>query len=185
MDAGPEIVPLSAAEAERELAGLAAVLHACVHAGASVSFVLPFSLADAESFWRRKVLPGLHAGTVVLLAARDQGRIVGTVQIDCDTPPNQPHRAEVRKLLVHPEARRRGLARALMAELERRAAARGRTLITLDTASDDKAEPLYRSLGYNVVGVIPDYSLDPAGTPRRDPTTIMYKHLQPAAQTGA
>ena len=104
------------------------------------------------------------------------GRIVGSVQLDTDTPPNQPHRAEVRKLLVHPDFRRQGLARALMAELERHAQLLGRSLLTLDTRTGDHAEPLYVSLGYSTVGVIPGYCRDTVED-RLDSTTIMYKTL--------
>jgi ribosomal protein S18 acetylase RimI-like enzyme len=158
----------------RELGGL---LHACVHAGASVNFVLPFTVEDSEAFWTRKVLPAVQGGRRLLWVARQGGRIVGSVQLDHhDTPPNQPHRAEVTKLLVHPECRRRGIARALMAELEREAGRLGRSLITLDTRTGDQAEPLYASLGYRTAGVIPGYCRDPMED-RLDSTTIMYKVL--------
>src|SRR5262245_325754 len=131
----------------RDLDMLAEVLHAVVHTGAGVSFVVPFSLGEARAFWTEKVLPGVRAHTRRVVVARAAGaRIVGTVQIDLATPPNQPHRAEVAKLLVHPGARRRGIARALMVALEALAAASGRTLLTLDTWTDGHAERLYRSL---------------------------------------
>jgi len=152
---------------------LAGLLHAAVHAGASVNFVMPFSKAEAARFWTERVAPGLAAGTRVLLVLRDKGKIVGSVQLDCDTPPNQPHRAEVAKLLVHPACRRRGYARALMAAIEPLAHERGRTLITLDTRTGDAAEPLYRSLGYTTVGTIPGYCRDPFAD-TLDSTTIMY-----------
>ncbi len=171
-----EIAALSPEEAAKETGALAALLHACVHAGASVNFIMPFSLDEAEAFWRDKVLPPLHAGSRVLLVAREGLRIVGTVQLAIDTPPNQPHRAEVTKLLVHPGFRRRGIAKMLMMELELRAAALTRSLITLDTRSGDMAEPLYASLGYLTAGTIPDYCLDPLEA-RLDATTIMYKRL--------
>jgi ribosomal protein S18 acetylase RimI-like enzyme len=115
-------------------------------------------------------------GTRLLLVAKKAGRIVGSVQLDLDTPPNQPHRAEVRKLMVRPDSRRQGIARALMAEVERLAGARKRSLLTLDTRTGDSAEPLYASMGYKIVGVVPGYCLDPF-TPRLDSTTIMYKTL--------
>jgi ribosomal protein S18 acetylase RimI-like enzyme len=156
---------------------LGALLHACVYAGASISFVLPFTTDDSEAFWCNNVLPVVRNGTRVLLVARQNGRIVGSVQLDYDTPPNQPHRAEVRKLLVHPAFRRQGIAKALMVELERLASCLGRSLITLDTRTGDKAEPLYASLGYKTVGVIPGYSRDPINKDHLDPTTIMYKNL--------
>lgn len=171
---------LTADELERETGALAELLHVCVHAGASVGFILPCPLAECEAFWR-KVLAAVRDGGRVLLVARLDGRIVGTVQLDHDTPANQPHRAEVRKLLVHPEFRRRGISRALMLELERRAAALGRRLLTLDTRTGDAAEPLYAGLGYETVGVIPGYCLDPEED-RLDGTTIMYKQLRGGAR---
>lgn len=172
-----DIACVSAEELERELAAFAGLLHDCVHAGASVNFVLPFSVDDAARFWRCKALPGLKAGTRLLLAARSDGQLAGAVMLDWDTPPNQPHRAEVTKLLVHPDFRRQGLARALMLALEREAGLRRRSLITLDTRTGDKAEPLYASLGYQVAGVIPGYSRDPFDATKLDPTTLMYKQL--------
>ncbi|MCG8361443.1 MAG: GNAT family N-acetyltransferase [Kiloniellales bacterium] len=174
---GPTAISIfSADDIASHLRELGALLHACVHAGASVNFVLPYSEADSAAFWRRKVLPAVGEGTRLLLVARRDERIAGAVQLDTDTPPNQPHRAEVSKLLVHPDFRRQGIARALMAELERLASQRGRSLITLDTRTGDKAEPLYVSLGYKTAGVIPGYCLDPFED-RLDPTTIMYKAL--------
>ena len=161
---------------EAHISSLGGLLQACVHGGAGVHFVLPFTEKDAEVFWIEKVRPAIKDGTRVLLVARKDGRIAGSVQLDTDTPPNQPHRAEVSKLLVHPEFRRQGIARALMAELERHASGLGRSLMTLDTVTGDNAEPLYTSLGYKPVGVLPGYSLNPAGD-RLDSTTIMYKVL--------
>lgn len=179
MDAIAEIgvESLTPGQAEREIPALAALLHDCVHAGASVNFIMPFRLDEAEAFWRGKVLPPLRAGPRVLLVVREGRGIAGTVQLSTDTPPNQPHRAEVTKLLVHPDFRRRGIARALMAELERRARTLGRDLITLDTRTGDMAEPLYTSLGYVTAGTIPGYCLDPSAN-RLDATTIMYKRLE-------
>ncbi|MBW8637481.1 GNAT family N-acetyltransferase [Hoeflea sp. WL0058] len=161
---------------ERRIDDFATVLHACVHAGANVNFVLPFSREDSAAFWMDKVAPALANGKRVLWAAMENERVAGTVQLDYDTPPNQPHRAEVTKLLVHPDFRRRGLAKALMAELETEAQRLGRSLITLDTRTGDKAEPLYASLGYQTVGIIPDFCVDPIEN-RLHPTTIMYKAL--------
>ena len=170
------IVKFSAEDVECHMGELAGLLHACVKAGASINFILPFSLAESETFWRRKVLPPVREGGLVVLAALRDGRIVGSVQLDHDTPPNQPHRAEVRKLMVHPGFRRAGIARALMAEIERAARALGRSLITLDTRTGDKAEPLYATLGYKAAGIIPGYCRDTVEN-RLDPTTIMYKVL--------
>jgi len=172
----PVISTLSGDELDRHIGELGALLHACVHAGANINFVLPFLRDDAEAFWRSKVLPTVRDGGRVLWVARLDDAIVGSVQLDRDMPPNQPHRAEVTKLLVHPDVRRRGIARALMAELHRHARDLGRTLITLDTRTGDKAEPLYASLGYRTAGIIPDFCRDPAED-RLHPTTIMYKAL--------
>lgn len=167
---------VSAAELDAQLDAFASLLLACVHDGASVGFILPFSQDEARAFWSAKILPAVKEGALVLLAAYVDGRLAGTVQLDHNTPPNQPHRAEVRKLLVHPDARRRGLARALMLELETRAVALRRSLLTLDTRTGDEAEPLYASLGFRTSGIIPDFCRDTL-TDRLDPTTIMYKSL--------
>ncbi|MEX2237463.1 MAG: GNAT family N-acetyltransferase [Dehalococcoidia bacterium] len=160
---------------------LGEVLHAVVHTGAGVSFIVPFSIAEARTFWVDQVLPGVRDRTRRVLVARWDTRIVGTVQIDLAVPPNQQHRAEVLKLLVHPEARRHGIARALMTELESIAQDEGRTLLTLDTWTGGNAESLYRSMGYIAAGVIPRYARGSL-TPELEPTTIMYKELsRPAA----
>lgn len=175
-DAQISISRISAEEMASHLAGLGALLHACVHDGASVGFVLPYSREDAEAYWRDKVRPELAGGGLVCLVARRKGEIVGSGQLAYDTMPNQRHRADVRKLLVHPNHRRQGIARALMGELERIAWTLGRRLLTLDTRSGDKAEPLYLSLGYRIAGVIPGYCRDPFED-KLDSTTIMYKLL--------
>ena len=159
-----------------DLEMLAEVLHACVHAGASVSFVLPFSIDDARAFWHNQVLSAVRTGGCCVLVARCAERIVGTVQLDLDTPPNQSHRAEVRKLLVHPQARRRGIARRLMNELEDYARAARRSLLTLDTTTGGFAEPLYLSVGYVRAGAIPRYARR-ADSPELEGTTLMYKEL--------
>jgi ribosomal protein S18 acetylase RimI-like enzyme len=170
-----QIVELDATGAARDLEALTDILRACVHAGASVNFVLPFEHEHARAVWRR-VLGMMEAGGRRLMVARRGGRTVGTVQLDIATPPNQPHRAEVTKLLVHPDARRLGIARALMLAVEDMARREGRHLLTLDTRTGDNAEPLYRDLGFTVVGVIPGYSVAPEGG-RLDATTLMYKQL--------
>jgi GNAT superfamily N-acetyltransferase len=159
-----------------DLEMLGGVLHACVHAGASVSFVLPFSGDDAKAFWHDQVLPAVRAGSCCVLVARSAEQIVGTVQLDLSTPPNQSHRAEVRKLLVHPDARRRGIARALMIALEEQAREARRSLLTLDTVSGASAEPLYLSIGYVPIGVFPRYARRP-DSPELESTTLMYKEL--------
>jgi GNAT superfamily N-acetyltransferase len=159
-----------------ELDGLAEVLHAAVYAGASVSFILPFSKDDARAFWADKILPDVRRRKRRVLIARSSGILAGTVQLNLDVPPNQAHRAEVIKLLVHPAERRRGIARALMTAIEAIARAEGRTLLTLDTRTGDAAEPLYLSLGYVLAGVIPRYARHPAES-RLEGTSILYKEL--------
>ena len=159
-----------------DLEELAHILRAIVYHGAGVSFVVPFSMEDSRAFWTDKVLPGVLTGTRCVLVARIANRIVGTVQMDTATPPNQPHRADVTKMLVRPDSQRRGIARALMVRLEEVALARGRTLLTLDTWTGSHAETLYRSLGYVEVGVIPRYARG-STTPALEPATFMYKEL--------
>jgi ribosomal protein S18 acetylase RimI-like enzyme len=170
---------LDAAAIERDLDMLADVLHAVVHDGAGVSFVVPFSVDESRAFWVDRVLPGMRAGTRRVAVARRGSRIVGTAQLELAWPPNQQHRAEVTKLLVHPDARRQGIARALMLALEDIALASGRTLLTLDTWTGGSAERLYQSLGYVTVGVIPRFARGSL-TAQLEPTTIMYKELRPA-----
>ena len=165
---------------ERDVWALGNLLHDCVHTGAHVSFVLPFSHDDAAAFWRHKVFPSVEAGTCCVLVARNErDRVVGTVQLDLAMPPNQPHRGEIKKLLVHPSERRSGIARALMMCIEQEARAAQRTLLTLDTASP-AAEQLYASLGYVRVGVIPRFSVHPE-TRELEGTTVMYKELSASA----
>jgi GNAT superfamily N-acetyltransferase len=165
---------LSAPDARARLSELAEVLHDCVEGGASVSFMLPFSQEDAEAFFS-KVIDGVEAGERILLAALKNSRVVGTVQITTAMPPNQPHRGDVAKLLVHRESRGSGLARLLMEEVERQAREAGKTLLVLDTVTDGVAEGLYGRLGWTRVGIIPDYAMYPDGT--LTPTTIFYKSL--------
>jgi ribosomal protein S18 acetylase RimI-like enzyme len=170
------IEELDAAAAERELPALTEVLRACVEGGASVNFVLPFSQADSEAWWRRAVLPALAAGERRLLAARVGGRILGTVQLAFAPQPNQPHRADVTKLLVHPDSRRQGLARALMTRIEAIARESGRSLITLDTREGDAAEALYRSLGYVLLGIVPRFARAPDSA-RLEGASFFYKEV--------
>ncbi len=168
---------LTAAEVEARLDELGALLHACVEDGASINFIHPYSLDDARRFWVRKVLPRVGDDALTVLIAEQNGRIVGSVQLDCDTPPNQVHRADIKKLLVHPDFQRRGIGRRLMTEIEKVAQRLGRSLLTLDTRSGDKGEPLYLSLGFIVAGIIPDYSRD-ARSDRLDAASFMYKPLE-------
>ena len=156
-----EIITLDPVAATAAIPELADVLADCVAGGASVSFMLPFTPADAAAFFG-KVVASVVRGETVLLAAKLDGRIVGTVQLGLDMPPNQPHRGDIKKLLVHRAARHHGIGAALMARAEAEAKARGRTLLVLDTASGD-AERLYARGGWQRVGVIPDYAMWPGG----------------------
>ncbi len=142
---------------------LADVLTDCAAGGASVNFMHPFSHADAKKYFE-KVIPDIARGETILLGARLDGRLVGTVQLGLDTPPNQRHRADVKKLLVHRSARGRGIGIgvALMQHVEAVAKTHGRTLLTLDTASAE-AERLYRRAGWPRLGAIPDYAMWPGG----------------------
>jgi len=159
----------------RELAGaLGEVLADCVQGGASVSFMLPFTKADGEAFFR-KVAEGVAVGERVLLAAFREGRVLGTVQMLVAQPPNQPHRADVAKLLVARAARREGVAQLLMEAVEREAAHLGETLLVLDTATGSDAERLYERLGWTKTGAIPNYALMPDGA--MTATTIFWKEL--------
>ena len=169
-----EIRQLSAAEGRRHLSALAEVLHDCVEGGASVSFMAPFSQAAAESFFE-KALDGVERGERILLAAFDQSKLVGTVQIVTATPPNQPHRADVAKLLVLRSARGQGVATRLMEQVEEASRAAGKTLLVLDTVTGGDAERLYMRMGWNRVGVIPNYALFPDG--RMCDTTVFWKEL--------
>ena len=169
--------PADHAAVGRDVDVLADLLRAVVHGGAGVSFFVPFSLDQGKEFWREHVLPGVRAGTRRVLVARQAGRIVGTVQLALAMPPNQRHRAEVLKMLVHPDARRRGIARALMTALEGVARQEGRTLLTLDTVTGCAAEPLYLSLGYVAAGVIPRFARKALSEELED-ATLMYKHLR-------
>lgn len=155
---------------------MAALLHACVHAGASVGFILPHPPSEARAFWVDRILPAVAAGGRRLMVAERGGRVVGTVQLVLDTPANQPHRAEVSKLLVHPDARRQGIARTLMTAALAAARTEGRTLLTLDTRTGDAGEPLYIGLGFRTGGVIRGYCLHPSGQGLED-TTVMYLPL--------
>jgi GNAT superfamily N-acetyltransferase len=156
---------------------LAEVLHEAVRAGASIGFLRPFSLAEARAFWRG-VRPSLAAGERVMLAARLDGRLVGTASLLLCAMANGRHRAEVAKVMVHPDARRRGIAALLMRGIEAAARRHGRSLLLLDTNTGSPAEHLYRGLGYAPLAIIEDYVRDEHGTP--GPTTLMRKDLSDA-----
>jgi GNAT superfamily N-acetyltransferase len=158
---------------DAQIDGLADVLIDCVEGGASVSFMHPLTRERAAAFWRR-VAHGVAAGERALLIAEDARGVCGTVQLVLDQPENQPHRAELSKMLVHRRARRQGLGAALMRGAEITARECGKTLLVLDTASDD-AERLYERMGWVRVGVIPGYALLPHGG--LCGTTVYYRNL--------
>jgi ribosomal protein S18 acetylase RimI-like enzyme len=156
------------------LDGLAEVLFDCVDGGASVSYMAPFTRDDARAAFEGFIADAARGGRMIL-AAFDGDRVVGTVQVVYAWPPNQPHRADIAKLLVHRDARRQGIAEQLMARAEAEALAEGRTVLVLDTVTGDAAERLYERLGYVRVGVIPNYALYPDGRPCA--TTVFHKQL--------
>jgi GNAT superfamily N-acetyltransferase len=170
-----EIVALPASLADGVLAELAGVLVDCVEGGASVSFLSPLPPDQAIGFFR-EVAVSVAAGDTVLLAARLDGRVVGTVQLGLDTPPNQPHRADIKKMLVHRSARGRGIGAALMARVEEEARRRGRWLLVLDTVPGENGHRLYLRAGWQQTGIVPDYALFPDG--RLCDTAIMWKRLE-------
>ena len=162
----------SVGEADVQL--LCELLIDCVDGGASVSFMHPLQPATAAAFWQR-VAQGVALGERALLVARDAQGICGTVQLVLDQPENQPHRADLSKMLVHRRARRQGLGAALMREAEAVARRCGKSLLVLDTVTGGDAERLYAKLGWQRVGVIPDYALWPRGG--LCATTVFYRPL--------
>ncbi|CAN7542443.1 GNAT family N-acetyltransferase [Rhizobium sp. LjRoot258] len=165
---------LDAAEARAAIPDLCEVLTDCVNGGASVGFMQPYGNADAAPYWQ-VVADAVASGATLLLVAEIDGRAVGTVQVGAAQMPNQPHRGDLKKLLVHRSARGKGLARLLMDAAEREAAARGKTILVLDTATGSDAEAIYPRLGWERVGVIPDYALWPEGG--LCATTLFYKRV--------
>ena len=169
----PPIVQRLESLTEPQLQSLAGLLLDAVDGGASVSFMHSLPMPGALAFWQG-VADGVASGERALFVAEDAEGIVGTVQLILGQPDNQPHRADVAKMLVHRRARRQGLGAALMQAAEVAARACGKTLLVLDTASDD-AERLYTRQGWQRVGVIPGYALLPTGEPCD--TTYFYKVL--------
>ena len=161
---------------EREVDALSGVLIDCVEGGASVSFMWPMTRDKAEAFWRAAAA-SVALGERILLVAELEGEIVGTVQVIWAQPENQPHRADVAKMLVHRRARRHGVGVALLAAAESAALDAGKTLLVLDTVTGTDAYRLYSRQGWQRCGEIPDYALWPDG--RLCPTTVFYKSLRP------
>jgi GNAT superfamily N-acetyltransferase len=165
---------LSAAEAHEQLDALARVLADCVAGGASVGYLAPFSQAEARAVYEDYVRDA-ERGRRIILGAFLDGELVGTAQLVLAVPPNQPHRADVARVLVHRSARRRGIAQRLMEHLEREARAEGKSLLVLDAVTGGDAARLYERTGWNTVGVIPGYALYPDG--RLCDTTIFWKAI--------
>jgi GNAT superfamily N-acetyltransferase len=169
-----EIRRLTATDGPKYVAALAAVLLDCVQGGASVSFMASLTKSEAQAFFE-KVVDGVQRGERILLAAFIDSQLVGTVQIILATPPNQPHRADVAKLLVLRSARKQGVGARLMESVDDASRQAGKTLLVLDTVTGDSAERLYLRLGWNKVGVIPNYALYPDG--RFCDTTVFWKQV--------
>jgi len=168
------IAPLTRPVADTDIHALAELLRDAVQSGAAVSFLATLTVAEAEAWWR-KAIETAHP-KAVFLVAREAGRIVGTVQVHPAWAPNQPHRMDLAKLLVHREARQGGIGSRLMEAAEEAARAAGFTLLTLDCKRGGAAERLYRKLGWTFVGIIPNFAVDPDGvTPHDD--ALFYKPL--------
>jgi len=169
-----EVRRLAGSELRDQLDALATVLADCVAGGASVSYMAPFSHADARAAFEG-FAGDAERGNRLILAAFAADELVGTVQVILKLPPNQPHRGEIAKLLVHPRARKQGVAQRLMEHAEAEARAEGKSLLVLDTVTGDNAERLYTRLGWSRVGVIPGYALYPDGRPCD--TTVFWKSV--------
>ena len=167
-----EVRRLTPAEVREQLDALAAVLADCVEGGASVGYMTPFSQADAREVFEAYAHDA-EDGRRIILGAFLDGELIGTAQLVVSVPPNQPHRADVARVLVHRSARRRGIAERLMEQLEQEARTEGKTLLVLDAVSGGDAARLYERLGWTTVGVIPNYALYPDG--RFCDTTVFWK----------
>jgi GNAT superfamily N-acetyltransferase len=175
IDAAIRVRRVAAHEAAQCVDGLADVLIDCVAGGASVSFMWPLPRDKAIAFWQG-VAAGVERGERALLIAEDaDGRIAGTVQLVLAQPDNQPHRADVAKMLVHRRARRRGVAHQLMAAADAVAREEGKRVLVLDTVTGGDAERVYERAGWQRVGEVPDYALMPDGS--FCGTTFYFKHL--------
>lgn len=159
---------------ETQIGQLADLLIDCVEGGASVSFMSPLTRERALSFWCR-IAQDVDSDKRALLVAEDDAGICGTVQLVFDLPENQPHRADLAKMLVHRRARCQGVGTALMRSAEATARQSGKTLLVLDAVTDGDAARLYERLGWNRVGVIPNYALMPQGG--LCSTTVYYRNL--------
>ncbi len=170
------VEPADAATMAASLDELGELLADAVASGAAVTFMLPFSPADGAAFWRTQ-LPDIESGTIRGLLARVNGRVVGSALLVLSRRANSPHRAEVAKVLVHRDARGRGIGTALMRAIEDLARSEGRWLLLLDTMQGGDAERLYRRLGWQELGVMPNHAFNVHGEPW--PTTFFWKDLRP------
>jgi GNAT superfamily N-acetyltransferase len=180
VDAGIAVRRISAEEADQRreplAQALADVLIDCVEGGASVSFMLPLPRTRALEFWHGVLEGAVRQERVLLVAETQQGRIIGTVQLITALPDNQPHRADVAKMLVHRDARRRGVAAQLMAAVDQAAREEGKSVLVLDTVTGGDAERLYQRAGWQSVGSVPNYALMPDGA--YCATTFFHKQLE-------
>lgn len=174
------MIRLDAAQLLERAEELADLLAGTVNGGASVGFLAPLGRAQALAWWQERAAD-VAAGRLGVWAALDGDRVLGTVSLAFPGKPNSRHRAELVKLMVHPDARGRGLGRGLLTTAEAAAEAAGITLLHLDTETGSPAEQLYRSSGWTPIGAIPDYAADPGGVLR--PTTIYYKRVPATALT--
>ena len=176
----PHIQELDSIAIEANVAALSRILVDSVADGAAIGFMAPVSAQQAKRFWLEDVRKAVEAGQRLAFGARHDDELLGTVQLLTAMPPNQPHRCEIAKMIVHPHARRLGIGRALMSHALERARELGKTLVTLDTRTGDVAEPLYASVGFEVAGIIPDFAFDPDGRAKHA-TTYMYRRIGAAA----
>lgn len=170
------VIELGAQDIENNVGDLSSILAESVNGGAAVSFMAPLSEQDAARYWSNDVLQEIVAGRRMLFAGVLDGQVVGTVQLVTAMPPNQSHRCEIAKMIVHPHFRRLGIGRLLMTQALDHARKLDKTLVTLDTRSGDVAQPFYAGLGFEVAGKIPDYAWNPDGRALHA-TTYMFRRI--------
>ncbi len=171
------IEQMNAKTLQDEAAAFSELLALAVGAGASIGFVQPFTHEDASEFWLNRTAPLVENAQSLLFVARIEGRVVGTVQLMLPVMANQQHKADVAKMMVHPDFRRRGIAAALLEALIQAAVDRGLRLLALDTRTGDPAQSLYAKFGFERAGEIPCFARDPHDPNKFDGTTYMYKVL--------
>jgi acetyltransferase len=168
-----QVIQLNAEEAREALPQLIALLKDGVDNGASIGFLPPLAIAEAESYWQKRI-KAIEDGEALLFVVKIDGQIVGTAQLGLENRANGNHRAEVQKVIVHTAFRRRGIGKILMQALEEAAIAAKRTLLVLDTLHGEASELLYQGMGYQFVGIIPQYARTPKGL---EATALYYKVL--------